>query len=210
VDESPERVVRANERARAAGFSRSCSAETGRLLRFLASTVRSGTICELGCGYGAGTSWLHSGLANGVRLLTVDADPAAVAATRSIFNDCPDVTVLEGDWTEAARFGPYQLMFVDGGPVTYGSQREVDRDQQRIFELLLPGGVAIKDDLTPPNLQSGGRWTPEQVQSDPLRRFWFNHPGAIATEVVVGPTEAVLLASRDNDTNKREKDWKRT
>src|SRR5262245_30474001 len=93
----PELVQRAAAWAAASGFSKSCIYETGRLLQLLARSVTCGVIGELGSGYGYGTAWLASGRRAGVRLVTVECDARAAAATREVLAGLPDVTVLEDD-----------------------------------------------------------------------------------------------------------------
>ncbi|MGI2909707.1 hypothetical protein [Tolypothrix sp. VBCCA 56010] len=62
------------------------------------------------------------------------------------------------------------------------------------MQALRPGGIIVLDDLTPLSLQ-----TPEQRdQPDPVREFWLNDKRVFATEVMVNPTSAVIVATRNN------------
>lgn len=50
----------------------------------------------------------------------------------------------------------------------------------------------LLDDLTPEPLRRAG----EPAETDLLREFWLNDPRLIATEVLVTPAHAVILARR--------------
>ena len=67
-----------------------------------------------------------------------------------------------------------------------------------------PAGIVVFDDLTPAGAING-RWTAAQIATDPLRNFWLNDVRVNAIELVIRPEEAILIASRDNDTEIREK-----
>ena len=179
-----------------AGFTRSSSAETGRLLQCLSATVRQGVICELGSGYGFGAGSLASTLQPGVRLVTVEADEAAAASVAALFEGVPSVDAVHGDWREAKRFAPVSLLFQDGGPASIGDSEHVARDQSDVLELLDRGGVMVKDDLTPRWAAGNGRWTADQVRDDAFRAFWYGCGETIVTEVAVKADQAVLIATR--------------
>jgi predicted O-methyltransferase YrrM len=84
--------------------------------------------------------------------------------------------VLAGDWRELlpAR-APFDLVFADGG-VGYGE----------VADLLAPGGILVKDDLTP------GR----PVDGDATREALLRDPRLEAVEVLVTPTMACIVAVR--------------
>lgn len=71
----PPLVAQAYALALASGFDRSCSEETGRLLRTLAAGKPGGRVLELGTGLGAGAAWLLAGMSADSMLLTVENDP---------------------------------------------------------------------------------------------------------------------------------------
>ncbi|BCJ36703.1 hypothetical protein Athai_42060 [Actinocatenispora thailandica] len=180
----PPLVMRAKRDAAAAGFGRSCRDEVGRLLATLAGTAGAGPVGELGSGYGVGTAWLRTGLAPGARLVTVDRDPAAAAATGALFAGDPAVTVLVDDWRAAAGHGPYRLLFCDGG----GKQGGPDA----VTGLVAPGGVVVLDDFT-----ASSGWPPTfGGEVDRLRVSWLTDERFLATEVGTGPGVVAIVATR--------------
>jgi len=84
--------------------------------------------------------------------------------------------VLEGDWRDVLpQRGPFDLVFADGG-VAY----------ERTIDLLAPGGILVKDDLTP------GR----QIEGDPTREALLLDARVVATEILVTPEMACIVAVR--------------
>jgi predicted O-methyltransferase YrrM len=74
---------------------------------------------------------------------------------------------------------PFELVFADGG------LREA-RAWEAVLELVAPGGLIVKDDLTP------GR----AVEGDPVREFLLRDPRLHAVEVLTTPEAAAILATR--------------
>lgn len=182
---APPLVRQAQALARAAGFTQSCTDETGRLLRLLSSQVHSNrTIGEIGTGCGVGAAWIVSGLAPGVRFLTIEQDAARAAAARALFAPFSQVTVLTGDWRELLPHGPFALLFADSSKA-----KEQGADDCR--RALAPGGTVVLDDLTPED-----QWPPEwRGQRDPVRDYWLNHPELLAVELLTTPASCVILAT---------------
>jgi len=180
----PPLVQQAHAHARKTGFTQSCTDETGRLLRVLASQVRGdGIIGEIGTGCGVGAAWIISGLAPGVRFVTIEVDAVRAEAARTLFAPFPDVTVRTGDWRELLPHGPFALLFADGGKAKVEGADDLRR-------ALAPGGTIMLDDLGPED-----QWPPEwRGQRDPVRDYWLNHPGLIAVELLTTPTSCVILA----------------
>ena len=88
-----------------------------------------------------------------------------------------NVEALEGDAYELLRGrGPFGLVFADGGLY----------DWEQILELLEPGGLLVKDDLTP-----GG-----EVEGDPVREFLLRDPRLAAVEILTAPQSAAIVAVR--------------
>jgi len=84
--------------------------------------------------------------------------------------------VLQGDWRELlAPRAPFDLLFADGGG-SYGD----------VADLLGPGGILVKDDLTP------GR----PVAGDATREALLLDPRLEATEVRVTDEMACIVAVR--------------
>ena len=73
-------------------------------------------------------------------VVTVECDPERAAIARERLAGLANVEALEGDAYELLRGrGPFGLVFADGGVY----------DWEQIVELLAPGGLLVKDDLTP-------------------------------------------------------------
>jgi predicted O-methyltransferase YrrM len=113
-------------------------------------------------------------------VVTVERDPERIAVARERLAGIANVELLEGDVSEMLRGrGPFGLVFVDGGlrPVT-----EVKR--QAILALVEPGGIIVKDDMTP------GR----PVEGDEVREFLLRDPRLAAAEILATPEMAVIVA----------------
>lgn len=179
----PPLARRAQAAAAEAGFMLSCTDEVGRLLRTLAASV-DGDAAESGTGTGVGAAWIAAGLPPHRRLTTVEREPDRAQAAAAVLAEDARVTVLEGDWTRLQERAPYALLFCDGGGKRAG------RDQA--VELLAPGGMVVLDDFTPcqgwPPVFEGAR--------DELREWWLTHPALVATEVLVTPAMAVIVATK--------------
>ena len=143
-----------------------------RLLAVLAAGRR---VLELGTAYGEGAQAMA---ATAESVLTFETDPERVAAARRRLDSLANVELVEGDWRELARGrGPFGLVFYDAGP-----PYELDP----VLELLGPGGLVVKDDLTP------GRAT----DGDAAREFLLRDGRVTAAEIVVAPAMAVLIAAK--------------
>jgi len=149
--------------------------EVQALLRVL---VTGRNVAEMGTAYGE-TAAVMAETARSV--VTVERDPERVAVARERLAALGNVELLEGDVYEQLRGrGPFDLVFVDGGlrPVT-------DERWDAILALVEPGGLLVKDDLTP------GR----RVEGDEIREFLLRDPRLAATEIVVAPEMAVIVAA---------------
>jgi predicted O-methyltransferase YrrM len=180
----PPLVAAALVSAAAHGFAHSCSPEVGRLLRVLAASVRRGTIAEIGSGCGVGAAWICSSLGPRTAFVTVEADADRAAATRTVLAGVPNASVITGDWRAILAHRPFALAFVD----VADAKHAVDA----IVDALEPGGVALLDDLTPFD-----HW-PEawRGRPDPIREAWLHHPDLTATEILVTPASAAIIAVR--------------
>jgi predicted O-methyltransferase YrrM len=146
--------------------------EVQALLRALA-TGRD--VAELGAAYGE-TAALLAETARSV--VTVELDSERVAVARERLRGIANVELLEGDAYEQLRGrGPFGLVFADGGR---------PYDWEAILELTEPGGLIVKDDLTP------GR----PVDGDPVREFLLRDPRVAAAEILATPETALIVASR--------------
>ena len=150
--------------------------EVQALLRVLAA---GRDVAEMGAAYGE-TAAIMAETARSV--VTVERDPERVALARERLAGSKNVELLEGDVWELLRgHGPFGLLFVDGGlrPVT-------DERWEAILALVEPGGLLVKDDMSP------GR----PIEGDEIREFLLRDPRLAATEVVVAPEMAVIVAAR--------------
>ena len=88
-----------------------------------------------------------------------------------------NVELLEGDAYELLRGrGPFGLVFADGGRY----------DWDAIIELVEPGGLVVKDDLSP------GR----PVEGDPVREALLRDPRLAGAEVLTTASTAAIVAVR--------------
>jgi predicted O-methyltransferase YrrM len=150
--------------------------EMQALLRVLAA---GRDVAEMGAAFGE-TAAVMAETARSV--VTVERDPERVAAARERLAGLNNVELLEGDVFEQLRGrGPFGLVFVDGGlrPVTEGKW-------EVILSLVEPCGLLVKDDLTP------GR----PVEGDEVREFFRRDPRLAASEILVTPEMAAIVAVR--------------
>lgn len=185
----PPRVAAAQALARRLGFEHSCSAATGRILRLLAASKPAGRMLEIGTGTGVGTAWLEAGMASTAQLWTVEIDEERARAARELFHDARGVQVVHADWRAMLALGPFDLVFVDGG-------KAKQQEPAAIVEALRPGGMAVIDDMTPPE-----HWPPQWTgRPDPVRDYWLKRDARlVAVEVLETADRAVLLAVRRAD-----------
>jgi predicted O-methyltransferase YrrM len=150
--------------------------EVQTLLRALA-TGRD--VAEMGTAYGE-TAALLAETARSV--VTVERDPERVSVARERLDGLSNVELLEGDVYEELRGrGPFGLVFVDGG------LRPVAPDRwEAILALVEPGGILVKDDMTP------GR----PVEGDDVREFLLRDSRLAAAEILATPEMAVIVAVR--------------
>jgi predicted O-methyltransferase YrrM len=142
------------------------------LLRVLAS---GRDVAEMGAAFGE-TAAIMAETARSV--VTVELDAERIAIARERLTGLANVELLEGDAYEQLRGrGPFGLVFADGGRPL---------DWEAILALVAPGGFLVKDDLTP------GR----PVEGDEVREFLLCDPRLAASEVLVTPEMAVIVASR--------------
>lgn len=150
--------------------------EVQALLRVLA-TGRD--VAEMGTAYGE-TAAVIAETARSV--VTVERDPDRIAVARERLAGLDNVELLEGDVYEQLRGrGPFGLVFVDGG------LRPVDPGRwEAILALVEPGGILVKDDLTP------GR----PIEGDDVRELLLRDPRLAAVETLATPEMAVIVAVR--------------
>lgn len=115
-------------------------------------------------------------------VVTVELDPERAAIARERLAGLANVELLEGDaWEMLAGRDPFGLVFADGAaPFRNWANRE------QALGLVEPGGLLVKDDLTP------GR----PIEGDEVREFLLRDPRLAAVEIVVRADMAVIVASR--------------
>jgi predicted O-methyltransferase YrrM len=148
--------------------------EVQALLRTLAA---GRDVAEMGAAFGE-TAAVMAETARSV--VTVERDPERIPIARERLAALPNVELCEGDvYDELRGRGPFGLVFADGG-VREGEGWEA------ILALVEPGGIIVKDDLTP------GR----PVEGDEIREFLLRDPRLAATEILVTPEMAAIVAVR--------------
>jgi predicted O-methyltransferase YrrM len=149
--------------------------EVQRLVATLVASKPGGRVAEIGTSYGDGAVAIAAALPAGASFVTVELEPERAATARERLAGMA-AEVLEGDWRDVLPpRGPFDLVFADGG-VAY----------DRVADLLAPGGILVKDDLTP-----GGA-----TQGDPTREALLRDPRLEATEVLVTPAMSCIVAVR--------------
>ena len=132
--------------------------EVHRLLAVLAVGRRS---AETGTAFGEGAAAIASTAAS---LVTVERDEQRAAVARERLGGLTNVELHVGDWREVLpRRGPF--------------------DSPTVVDLLVPGGLLLKDDMTP-----------DRPGPDPVREFLFNHPQLVSVEILTTPQTAAILS----------------
>lgn len=149
--------------------------EVQRLVATLVASKPNGKVAEIGTSYGDGAVAIAAALPHGASFVTVELDPERAARARERLRDTT-AEVLEGDWRDhLPQRAPFDAIFADGG---------VGYDQ--VISLLAPGGILVKDDLTP------GR----PIEGDATREALLLDPRVEATEILVTPDMACVVAVR--------------
>jgi predicted O-methyltransferase YrrM len=150
-----------------------------RLLATLVAAKPGGRIGEAGTAFGEGAAAMAASLAGGATLVTVEPDPLRAAAARERLAGLP-VELVEARWQDVLPGrGPFDLIFFDGGA------RDCD-SYDLIIDLLAPGGVLVKDDLTPGL----------PIEGDPIRELMLRDPRLVGVEILTTPTAAAIIAVR--------------
>jgi predicted O-methyltransferase YrrM len=149
--------------------------EVKRLLAVLVTAKPGGRIAEAGSSWGEGAEAIAAALGPGSTFVTCEVDPERAAAARERLAGLP-VEALEGPWQDVLPpRAPFDLLFFDSGGI-----------DERAIDLLAPGGILVKDDLTP------GR----PVEGDATREALLLDPRLEAAEVLVTPAMACIVAVR--------------
>jgi predicted O-methyltransferase YrrM len=121
-------------------------AETGALLRVLATAVGATRILEIGTAIGYSGIWLAGALPPDGMLLTIEVDAARARVARENFGRsglADRVSVIVGDAERmlAKVSGPFDVIFQDGDKQQYLTLLD------RLVSLLRPGGLLITDNV---------------------------------------------------------------
>jgi predicted O-methyltransferase YrrM len=154
--------------------------EVHALLATLVASKPGGQLAETGTAFGQGARAIAEAMDETATFVTVELDPdryeqaaAELAGTRA--------EVIHGHWRDVLPpRAPFDLLFADGGLRTTEGGFELS------ILLLAPGGVLVKDDMSP------GR----PVDGDEIREWLFRDPRLIATEVLTTPSTAAIIAVR--------------
>jgi predicted O-methyltransferase YrrM len=121
-------------------------AETGVLLRILATAIDARRVLEIGTAIGYSSIWLAGALPAGGMLLTMEVDErrareARANLARAGLLDRASVIVGDARRTLAKVSGPFDLIFQDGDKQQYGMLLD------RLVTLLRPGGLLVSDNV---------------------------------------------------------------
>jgi predicted O-methyltransferase YrrM len=145
--------------------------EVQRLLAVLAAGKRC---AETGTAFGEGAAAIAS---TGLSLVTVESDPERLAVARERVRAYENVELHEGDWHDVLpQRAPFDFIFFDAGAI---------HESPEIVDLLAPGGLLVKDDMTP-----------DWPGPDPVREFLFDHPELVAVEILTTSTTAAIVAAK--------------
>jgi len=173
-------------RTRSLGFDMPSEADTGALLRLLATSKPGGRLLELGTGTGLATAWLLNGMDAGARLVSVDTDPVVQGVARAVLGDDGRVEFLLADGLDYIRTqspASVDLIFADAMPGKYDGLDDA-------LALLRPGGLYVVDDMLPqPNWPEG-----HQTRVDALTARLRTHPDL--TVVTLGWASGLIVAAR--------------
>ncbi len=141
----------------------------------LLSVIAAGKRCaETGTAFGEGAAAIASTAAS---LVTVELDAERLAIARERLLALSNVELHGGDWHDVLPIrGPFDFIFFDAGLI---------HESPEIVDLLAPGGLLVKDDLTP-----------DWPAADPVRDFLFNDPRLVTVEILTTPETAAIVAAR--------------
>jgi predicted O-methyltransferase YrrM len=153
-------------------------AEVQRLLAVLVASKPGGRIAEIGTAFGEGAKVIADALPRGATFVTVEPDPRRYALACELLAGTR-AEVLNARWEDILPGrGPFDLLFFDGGTRAETLAAAID--------LLAPGGILVKDDLTP------GR----PIEGDPVREAFLLDERLVSVELLTTPHSAVIVAVR--------------
>lgn len=145
--------------------------EVQRLLAVLSAGRRC---AETGTAFGEGAAAIASTAAS---LVTVERDSDRAAVARERLQELPNVELVVGNWHDVLpERAPFDFIFFDAGRLD---------ESPEVIDLLAPGGLLLKDDLTP-----------ARPGPDPVRELLFGHPELVAVEILTTPQTAAVIVVR--------------
>jgi len=152
--------------------------EVQRLLAALAASKPGGRIAEAGTAFGEGALAIAAALPPDASFVTVEADADRYEQARETLAGTR-AEVVHGRWEEVLPpRAPFDLLFFDGGTR--------DATLTLAIDLLAPGGMLVKDDLTP------GRST----RGDSVREAFLEDARLVSVELLTTPASAAIVAVR--------------
>lgn len=149
--------------------------EVKRLLAALVAAKPEGRIAEAGASWGDGAASMAAALGPRASFVTCESDPERAAAARERLAGLP-VELLEGRWQDVLpQRAPFDLLFFDAGGI-----------DESVIDLLAPGGILVKDDMTP------GR----AIDGDRVRELLLRNPRLESVELLTTPDAAAIVAVR--------------
>jgi len=150
ADSGPEQAL---EASRAAGLPDiSVTAAQGKLLNILARAQHARAILEIGTLGGYSTIWLAQALADGGRLITLEANAkhaevARLNIARAGLADKVDVRVGPALGTLAQIKGPFDLIFIDADKPSYPDYLTWSLKLSRRGTLIVADNVVLRGDV---------------------------------------------------------------
>jgi len=156
----------------------SSTPEVHRLLATLAASKPGGCIAEAGTAFGEGARAIADVMSADATFVTVEPDAERLAAARERLAGTR-AEIVEGRWQDVlpAR-APFDLLFADGGGF--------ETVWSELVDLLAPGGILVKDDLTPRR----------RIEGDPVREALLRDDRLVSVELLTTPEAAAILAVR--------------
>jgi predicted O-methyltransferase YrrM len=152
--------------------------EVQALLSVLVASKPDGRIAEIGTAFGKGANAIVQSLGPAATFVTVEPEAERYEYAR-IALDGTRAEVLNADWEDVLpQRGPFDLIFFDGGTRS--------ETLNLAIELLAPGGILVKDDLTPGS----------PIQGDPVREAFLRDARLVGIELIARADMAVIIATR--------------
>jgi predicted O-methyltransferase YrrM len=159
--------------------------EVQRLLGVLVASKPSGRIAEIGTAFGEGSKAILDALGPEATFVTVEPDTDRYTQAAAMLEGTR-AELFNAGWEEVLpERGPFDLIFFDGGTRSDTLDLAID--------LLAPGGILLKDDLTP---GEDGLAPGAGVRDDALRKAFLEDERLVGVELLATTDMAVIIATR--------------